>query len=384
MSDTLELASLLISKKSLSPDDAGCQDIISQRLQKLGFAIEHLPFNDVSNLWATHGYSKPMVVFAGHTDVVPSGPEHQWSSPPFEPTHRDGNLYGRGAADMKSSLAAMVTATERFIKTHPNHQGCIAFLITSDEEALAINGTKKVVEHLMQKGTEIDYCIVGEASSDKVFGDTIKVGRRGSFHGELTIHGVQAHIAYPHKGENPIHRSTKFLDKLCNIVWDHGNEVFQPTSFQISNIHAGTGADNVIPGLLKLQFNLRYSPEITPDEIKSRITALLDEEKLKYDIEWKLTGEPYMTREGKLTQAVSKAIHYVTEITPTLSTTGGTSDGRFISKMGCEVIECGPINASIHKIDEHINMDDLEKLSQVYEQCLKYLLTHDHTHFLGD
>ncbi len=382
MSATLELASQLISKKSLSPEDAGCQDILIERLKKLGFVIEKLPFDDVSNFWATHGYSKPTLIFAGHTDVVPPGPEDKWQSPPFEPTRREGHLYGRGAADMKSSLAAMITATERFIKLHPNHKGCIAFLITSDEEALGINGTKKVVEHLLNKQTKVDYCIVGEASSDKHFGDTIKVGRRGSFHGLITIHGVQAHIAYPEKGDNPIHACGKFLDKLCNIKWDMGNKLFPPTTFQISNIHSGTGADNVIPGSLKLQFNLRYSPEISPDEIKSRITTLLDSEKIKYDIEWKLTGEPYMTLEGKLTEAVSKAIHSVSGITPVLSTIGGTSDGRFIAKLGCEVVEFGPINASIHKIDEHINMDDLEKLSQIYEQCLEYLLLHEHSHLV--
>ena len=374
MSSTLELAKTLISRPSISPKDEGCQDILIDRLEKLGFTIEELFFEDVTNFWATYGNTSPMVIFAGHTDVVPPGPEEKWESPPFEPTIRDGHLYGRGAADMKSSLAAMITATERFIEKNPDFKGSIGFLITSDEEAAAVNGTVKVVDYLIDQGTNIDYCIIGEASSDKVFGDTIKNGRRGSFHGKLTIHGIQAHIAYPEKGDNSIHACGKILDKLCNIKWDEGNQYFPPTSFQISNIHSGTGADNVIPGSLELMFNLRYSPEITIDQIKEKIINVLNNANIKYSIEWKLSGEPFMTSDGELTKAISNAIESATKVTPTLSTSGGTSDGRFISKMGCQVLEFGPINASIHKVNECINIEDLDKLSDIYEATLIKLL----------
>lgn len=374
MSSTLELAKSLISRPSISPKDEGCQEILIDRLEALGFNIEKLYFEDVTNFWATLGDKNPMVVFAGHTDIVPPGPLDAWDSPPFEPTLRDGHLYGRGAADMKSSLAAMITATEHFLGKNTDFNGSIGFLITSDEEALAVNGTVKVVEYLIDQGINIDYCIVGEASSCDKFGDTIKNGRRGSFHGKLTIHGTQAHIAYPEKGDNPIHACGKILDKLCTIKWDEGNEYFPPTSFQISNIHSGTGADNVIPGSLELVFNLRYSPEITVEEIKKKILSVLDNENIKYSIEWKLSGEPFMTVEGQLTEAISSAIHSVTNIMPQLSTTGGTSDGRFISKMGCQVLEFGPINGSIHKVNECINIQDLDKLSDIYEATLVNLL----------
>jgi len=374
MPKTLELAKALISRPSISPKDEGCQELLIDRLENLGFTIENLPFEDVTNFWATKGSSSPMVVFAGHTDVVPPGPEDEWHTPPFEPTVRDGHLYGRGAADMKSSLAAMITATERFVEKNPDYNGSIGFLITSDEEAVATNGTVKVVDHLIQKGTKIDYCIIGEASSETNFGDTIKNGRRGSFHGTLTINGIQAHIAYPQQGDNPIHTCGKILEKLCDIKWDEGNKYFPPTNFQISNIHSGTGADNVIPGSLELKFNLRYSPEITENEIKERITKVLDEAKINYKIEWRLSGEPFITIDGQLTNAVTTAIHSVTSVQAQLSTSGGTSDGRFIRKMGCQVLEFGPINASIHKINERINIEDLDKLSEIYEATLVNLL----------
>lgn len=374
MSETLELASELISRPSLSPKDEGCQEIIINRLKKLGFTIEELFFEDVSNLWATHGSNSPVFVFAGHTDVVPPGPENEWESPPFEPTIRDGYLYGRGAADMKSGIAAMVTACERFISKNPNYKGGIGFLITSDEEAIAENGTKKVVEYLINEGIAVNYCIVGEASCENIFGDSIKNGRRGSINGKLTIHGIQTHIAQPETGLNAINECAKVLDTLCTLQFNDENQHFPSTCLQMSNINSGTGAENVIPGSLDLMFNLRYSPESTFESIQERIISILDSKNIKYDISWRHSGEPFLTTNGKLIEAITSAIQSITGVKPELSTLGGTSDGRFIKDMGCEVIEFGPINTTIHKVNECINTEELDKLSEVYEKTLINLL----------
>lgn len=374
MSKTLELAKQLISRQSVSPEDAGCQDILIERLEKIGFVIDKLPFADVKNFWARRGDKGPLFVFAGHTDVVPPGPTELWNNDPFTPTEVDGMLYGRGAADMKSSLAAMVTAVENFIAENPNHPGSIGFLITSDEEAAATNGTVKVVEHLQNQGIKVDYCLVGEATSDKQFGDTIKNGRRGTLSGKLKIFGTQGHIAYPHLCDNPIHRSAKIIDALVNTVWDEGNDHFSPTSFQISNIHAGTGANNVIPGELELLFNFRFSTESTAENLKNLAENIVNKHDVRFNIEWSTSGDPFLTTTATLSQALSKSITAITGINPALSTSGGTSDGRFIAKMGCEVVEFGPINNSIHKVNEHICSKDLEKLSQIYQQTLSLIL----------
>ncbi|MCL4315572.1 MAG: succinyl-diaminopimelate desuccinylase [Gammaproteobacteria bacterium] len=373
-SSTLELLKELIARCSLTPDDAGCQQLIAQRLAPLGFKIEHLRFGDVDNLWARRGTQAPLFVFAGHTDVVPTGPLDQWKSDPFMPTLRDGYLYGRGAADMKGGIAAMVTAVERFVAQHPKHPGSIALLITSDEEGPSTHGTVKVVEHLEARKEKMDWCLIGEPTCVKTVGDTIKNGRRGSLSGKLTVHGVQGHVAYPHLALNPVHVSARALADLCAEQWDRGNEFFPPTTFQISNIHAGTGADNVIPGNLEIVFNLRFSTELTPEKIKQRVLTLLDKHSFKYDIEWRLSGQPFLTPKGALVDAARSAIKEVAGIEADISTSGGTSDGRFIAPTGAQVLELGVVNASIHKLNECVNVNELDALSVIYERIMQKLL----------
>lgn len=375
MSETLELAKALIACPSVTPQDAGCQELIIERLEGLGFHIERLPFGEVENFWARRGNGSPLFVFAGHTDVVPTGPLNQWHSDPFTPTVRDGHLYGRGAADMKGSLAAMVTACERFIDAHPGHKGAIGFLITSDEEGPSINGTRKVIEYLTQHGTQIDWCLVGEPTCEKQIGDVIKNGRRGSLGGTLTIRGTQGHIAYPHLADNPIHRFAPALAELCSLQWDQGNEFFPPTTFQFSNVTAGTGADNVIPGRLEALFNFRYSSESTAEALKRQTEEVLQRHRLDYALDWRLSGEPFLTRPGELVNALRAAVKEATGGDTRLSTSGGTSDGRFIAPTGAQVVELGPLNASIHKIDECVSVADLDSLSRIYEQTLVRLLT---------
>lgn len=374
ISPTTELAIDLIRRPSVTPEDAGCQDLVAARLAKLGFAIEPMPFGEVANLWARRGAALPLLVFAGHTDVVPTGPLDKWRSPPFAPEIRDGYLYGRGAADMKGSIAAMVTACERFIARHPQHRGSIAFLLTSDEEGPAVNGTVKVIEKLQARGDKIDWCIVGEPTCIKQVGDVIKNGRRGSLNGRLLVHGTQGHVAYPHLADNPIHRASPALAELCAITWDQGNAHFPPTTFQISNIRAGTGADNVIPGELEVLFNFRYSTELTQATIQQRVEAVLHRHGLRYDVQWKLSGEPFLTVVGELVEAVRSAIREVSGTETELSTSGGTSDGRFIAPTGAQVIELGPVNATIHKIDECVAAADLDSLSAQYQRVLERLL----------
>ena len=375
MSPTLELALDLISRPSVTPEDAGCQEAMIARLAAIGFRIERLRFDDVDNFWARRGEQGPVLCSAGHTDVVPTGPVDKWQSPPFQPQIRDGKLYGRGAADMKGSLAAMVTACERFAAAHPDHQGSIAFLITSDEEGPSINGTVKVVETLEARGEKIDWCLVGEPSCNERLGDTVKNGRRGSHNARLVIRGVQGHVAYPHLAKNPIHLAAPALAELTAIEWDQGNAFFPPTSLQISNIHAGTGATNVIPGELELLFNLRYSTETNHQEIENRVAELLARHGLDYDIEWTLSGLPFLTPAGALVEATRAAIKSVTGIDTELSTSGGTSDGRFIAPTGAQVVELGPRNATIHKRDEHVEAADLDTLSAIYEDILQRLLS---------
>ena len=375
MSDTIQLAIDLISRPSVTPNDEGCQSLMSQRLQKLGFDIEALRFGEVDNLWARRGSSGPLFVFAGHTDVVPTGPVDRWSVDPFKPeVNADGLLYGRGAADMKGSLAAMITACERFVAEHPQHRGSIGLLITSDEEGPAVDGTVRVVEHLQSRGEKIDYCLVGEPSSTEKLGDVVKNGRRGSFSGNLTVLGQQGHVAYPHLAQNPIHMAAPALAELASIEWDQGNEFFPPTTFQISNIHGGTGANNVIPGELEVMFNLRYSTEVSHDELQQRVEAVLDKHGLDYRIDWNLSGKPFLTPAGELVDATCAAIREVCGYDTELSTAGGPSDGRFIAPTGAQVIELGPLNATIHKIDEHVLASDLELLSKTYERILQNLL----------
>lgn len=374
MSATLELTKNLVSRASVTPDDSGCQSLMGDRLEMIGFSCQPLPFGDVSNLWATRGTGAPLLVFAGHTDVVPPGPAEQWDSPPFTPEVRDGLLYGRGSADMKGSLAAMITACEAFIGEHPDHAGCIGFLITSDEEGPSINGTVKVVEYLQQQGIHIDWCLVGEPSSSTQLGDVIKNGRRGSLNGKLRIRGKQGHVAYPQLAANPVHLATPALAELIALEWDQGNEHFPPTSLQISNIQAGTGAENVIPGSLELQFNLRYSTEITDGEIRQRIHDILDRHDLEYALDWRLSGKPFLTPAGELVDAARRAIGEVTGIQTKLSTSGGTSDGRFIAPMGGQVLELGPVNATIHQVNECVSIDALDQLSDIYRHILEILL----------
>ncbi|EKD55318.1 MAG: hypothetical protein ACD_60C00015G0026 [uncultured bacterium] len=370
---TLQLLKQLISCPSITPNDAGCQDIISNRLKTAGFQIELMYFGDVTNLWARHNTQSPLVVFAGHTDVVPPGPLEKWDSDPFVPTERSEYLYGRGAADMKSGLAAMIVASENFIRAHPKYQGSIAFLITSDEEGQSINGTQKVIEKLVERNEIIDYCIIGEANSEKCLGDQIRVGRRGSLHGKLTIFGKQGHVAYPHIAKNPIHLVAPALQELTFTTWDKGNEYFPPTTFQISNIHAGTGATNVVPGILEMLFNFRFSTAITVQELQKRVTAVLEKHPFNFDLQWTLSGEPFLTKQGKLIASAKETIKELTGLDPVLSTGGGTSDGRFIAPIGAEVIEIGPCNTSIHQVNEHVRIADLDKLVDIYECLLSKL-----------
>ncbi len=372
--DILSLAQNLIRRPSISPDDQGCQQVIAERLEKLGFSIEWLPFNDTLNLWAKHGSTAPIVAFAGHTDVVPAGDESQWTYPPFAADVVGDMLYGRGAADMKGSLAAMVVAAEDYVKANPNHQGTIALLITSDEEATAKDGTVRVVETLMARGENIDYCLVGEPSSSKTLGDIVKNGRRGSITGNLYIQGIQGHVAYPHLAENPVHRAVPFLQELTTYQWDNGNEFFPPTSLQIANIQAGTGSNNVIPGELFVQFNLRYCTEVTDGSIKNKVAEMLQKYGLKHRIEWNLSGKPFLTKPNKLVKAVVEILEKIVNISPQLDTGGGTSDARFIALMGGEVVELGPLNATIHKVDECVSVTDLAILGKVYKSILEKLL----------
>jgi succinyl-diaminopimelate desuccinylase len=373
-SDTLALAKDLISRRSVTPDDAGCQELMIARLEALGFNIERLRFEDVDNFWARRGNSAPLYAFAGHTDVVPTGPEDRWQYPPFEPTVKDGMLYGRGTADMKGSLATMVTACERFIAAHPDHNGSIGFLITSDEEGSSINGTVKVVEHLEARGEKMDGCLVGEPSSTKVVGDVIKNGRRGSLGCVLIVHGVQGHVAYPHLADNPIHAVAPALAELSAECWDNGNEFFPATSFQVSNINGGTGATNVIPGEVQIVFNFRYSTETTHEQLQQRTENILNKHKVKYTANWNLSGLPFLTPSGALVDAACAAVKSVQGIDTELNTAGGTSDGRFIAPTGAQVVELGPLNATIHKIDECVAVEDLDKLSSMYEHILIELL----------
>ncbi len=373
MSKTLELAKDLISRLSNTPLDAGCQDLMISRLEPLGFKIERMRFGDVDNFYARRGTSGPLLVFAGHTDVVPTGPVDQWHTPPFEPTVKDGMLYGRGAADMKTSCAAFITAIEDFVAAHPNHPGSIGLLITSDEEGVAIDGTVKVVEALKARGEHFDYCIVGEPTSNKVVGDMIKNGRRGSLSGKLVVKGVQGHIAYPHLVKNPIHMVAPAIKDMVDTVWDNGNEYFPPTSWQISNMNGGTGATNVVPGEVTILFNFRFSTASTEQNLKDRVYAILDKHLLEYDLEWEYSP-PYITPRGNLVEAISEAIQESYGVSPELSTTGGTSDGRFIADICKQVIEFGPLNATIHKLNECVAVADIEPLKDTYRITLEKLL----------
>lgn len=384
MSATVALALDLLARPSITPDDAGCQAVLIARLEAMGFRVERLRFGAVDNFWARLGDAEPVFAFAGHTDVVPSGPLEQWQSPPFSPESRNGFLYGRGAADMKGSLAAMITACERFLATCPQPRGSIAFLITSDEEGVAVDGTIKVVEWLEARAEKIRWCLVGEPSCSNQLGDTIKIGRRGSLNGRLLLHGVQGHVAYPHRAQNPIHAIGPILSTLADEVWDEGHEGFPPTSFQISNLHAGTGADNVIPGQLEMLFNFRFSPAVTVEELQERMrlrieTGLLNEEiktgqVFQYALAWRLSGPPFFTLPNDLVAAVVAAIRAETGLEPELSTSGGTSDGRFIAPTGAQVVEFGPLNTTIHKVDECISVHDLDQLSRIYQDLLQRLL----------
>ncbi len=374
-SDTLELSLQLLRQPSVTPVDHNCQDIMAERLKKIGFNIESMRFEDVDNLWARKGTEGPVFCFAGHTDVVPTGSLDAWHSDPFAPEIRDGKLYGRGSADMKTALAAMVVASERFVAKHPDHKGSIAFLITSDEEGPSINGTVKVVETLEARNEKMDWCLVGEPSSTHRLGDIVKNGRRGSLNAVLTVKGKQGHVAYPHLAINPIHTASKALAELCETVWDNGNEYFPATSFQVSNIQAGTGATNVVPGTMTVTFNFRYSTEVTAEQLKARVLEVLDRHQLNYDIQWTLSGLPFLTPVGELVNAAKNAIRNVTGVETELSTSGGTSDGRFIAPTGAQVLELGVLNATIHQINEHVNIDDLEPLAEIYEQILEGLLT---------
>ena len=374
MDKTVELSQQLIQKPSVTPRDEGCLNLLADRLAVSGFSAEFLPFEDVSNAWIRRGTGSPLLVFAGHTDVVPTGPEDQWSHPPFAATVENGNLHGRGSADMKTGIAAMVIACEEFIQENPDHSGSIAFLLTSDEEGPAINGTVKVVEHLLNQNVAIDYCLVGEPSSTQTVGDVIKNGRRGSLGAHLTVTGKQGHVAYPHLAINPIHSMSELLAELTSIKWDQGNEHFPATTFQISNVQAGTGADNVIPETAEAWFNLRFSTEITADEIQQRIEQTIDSKNIQYEISWRLSGNPFLTPEGKLVDACQQAIKKITGRDTELSTGGGTSDGRFIAPTGAEVVELGVINATIHQIDEHTDIHELCQLKEIYKEVIKLLL----------
>ncbi|MBQ0931722.1 succinyl-diaminopimelate desuccinylase [Ideonella alba] len=381
MSDTLRLLEDLLARASVTPDDAGCQALIAERLSAAGFTPTHLPFGPdtfrVQNLWAARQGPRPgpTVVFAGHTDVVPTGPLAHWTSDPFVPSYRDGKLFARGAADMKTSLAAMVVAAEEFVQAHPGHAGRIAFLLTSDEEGPSVDGTVKVVEWLQQRGEQLDCCIVGEPTSVSRLGDMIKNGRRGSLSGRLTVTGVQGHVAYPQLAKNPVHLAAPALAELAAATWDAGNDYFPPTTFQISNLHAGTGATNVIPGELVVDFNFRFSTASTPEDLKARVARILDRQQLQWRIDWTLGGSPFLTPEGSLVAALRDAIQAETGLSTELSTTGGTSDGRFIARICEQVVEFGPVNATIHKIDEHVAVDAVEPLKNIYRRTLEALLT---------
>jgi succinyl-diaminopimelate desuccinylase len=373
-SETFSLVTDLMSRRSVTPQDDGCQALIAQRLTKIGFVAEHMRFGEVDNLWIRRGSATPVLCFAGHTDVVPPGPLESWTSDPFKPEIRDGHLYGRGAADMKTSLAAFVTAIEQFVSEQAGHAGSIALLLTSDEEGPAKDGTVRVVETLKSRGERIDYCVVGEPTSVERLGDMIKNGRRGSLSGEIVITGVQGHVAYPHLARNPVHLFAPALAELAATTWDEGNEFFPPTSWQVSNMRAGTGATNVIPGQLHAHFNFRFSPQSTIEELKKRTSDILDRHGLNYHIKWSLSGKPFITRRGRLVEAVSTAVKSTTGIDPKLSTTGGTSDGRFIADICDEVVELGPVNATIHKINEKVAIEDIATLSRIYHQTIARLL----------
>ena len=374
MSASLELAKALIARPSVTPEDCGCQSMISERLVPRGFSMEPMNFGKVNNVWLRRGDQAPLLVFAGHTDVVPPGPDTSWSSAPFEPTIREGRLYGRGAADMKSSVAAMTVACENFVRTHPGHAGSIALLLTSDEEGPAIDGTVKVIEQLQARGEHIDWCIVGEPTSSKTVGDTLKIGRRGSLSATLHIAGIQGHVAYPLAARNPIHDFAPALAELVSIEWDAGNEHFPATSLQVSNIHAGTGASNVIPGTLKVDFNVRFSTETSSETIQDRVLEVLAHHGLDHAVEWHLSGNPFYCKPGRLVQACEKAVQDIALLKPELSTSGGTSDGRFIAPTGAQVVELGPVNESIHKVNEYIDISELEQLERIYEAVLQELL----------
>ena len=376
MSDSpvLALAKDFISRISVTPEDAGCQDVMIARLERLGFKIETMVFEDTTNLWARRGTEAPLFVFAGHTDVVPAGSSDLWHTPPFEPTIIDGYLHGRGAADMKGSLASIIVAIERFLAEHPDHQGSIALLITSDEEGPFINGTTRVIDTLEARNEKIDMCIVGEPSSTHTVGDVVKNGRRGSLTGELILKGIQGHVAYPHLADNPVHRAMPALAELAATTWDNGNAYFPPTSFQIANLHAGTGASNVIPGEFHVQFNFRFSTELTAQDIERKVHSVLDAHGLDYDLKWTLNGNPFLTDHGPLLEAVVEAIEEVNHSKPELLTTGGTSDGRFIARTGAQVVELGPVNATIHKVNECVKVADLEKLADMYQKVLEKAL----------
>jgi len=379
MSDVLALTKQLVGRASVTPDDAGCQELIADRLQSAGFRIEHLPFGPVKNLWATHGAGSPVLVFLGHTDVVPAGPAEQWSSPPFEPTIRDGFLYGRGAADMKGSVAAFVIALEEFVARHPDHRGTVAVLLTSDEEGDAIDGVRRVAEHFRATGQRIDYCLTGEPSSKEKLGDLLRVGRRGTLSGTLTVQGVQGHVAYPEKARNPIHQSMPALAELCARQWDQGyprtgSPEFPASSFQISNIHSGTGANNVIPGTCEVVFNFRFNPGWQAAELEREVHALLDRHGLEYSIAWHRGGEPFLTAEGALRKVVREIMIERCGVTPDENTGGGTSDARFIAPLGAEVVEMGPVNASIHKVDERVSLDELQRLPALFREIAEKLL----------
>ena len=373
-SATFDLATQLIARRSVTPEDADCQRLIAARLTAIGFKAEPMRFGEVDNLWVRRGETRPLLCFAGHTDVVPTGPLEAWTSDPFVPDVRDGSLYGRGAADMKSSLAGFVTAIEKYVAEHPNHPGSIALLLTSDEEGPATDGTVRVVETLKARGQRIDYCVVGEPTSVEQLGDTIKNGRRGSLSGDILVKGVQGHVAYPHLARNPVHLFAPALSELASTSWDNGNEYFPPTTWQVSNIQAGTGATNVIPGTLRAHFNFRFSPESTVEGLKRRVIEILERHGIEFELTWSLSGNPFMTRKGKLVDAISMAIKQVTGRETQLSTTGGTSDGRFIADICDEVVELGPINASIHKVNEHIAVADLDRLSEIYYRTISGLL----------
>ena len=373
-SKTVQLAMELIRRASVTPADEGCQELLIQHLAPLGFTVERLRFGEVDNIWLRKGDQAPVLAFAGHTDVVPAGAPEQWDNPPFQPAVIDGLLYGRGAADMKGALAAMVGACEDFLSAHPDHRGSIAFLITSDEEGPARDGTVKVIEHLQARQEPIDWCLVGEPSSTNTVGDVVKNGRRGSLHGYLTIKGIQGHVAYPHLARNPIHDAAPAITELTGESWDNGNEFFPPTSFQIWQVESGTGASNVIPGECRVNFNFRFSPEVTAEQLRARVTAILDRHQLDYQIDWQLSGQPFLTRPGSLVNATCQAIYDVTGLNTRLSTAGGTSDGRFIAPTGAQVVELGPVNATIHKVNECVRAEDLDTLREIYTGILSHLL----------